>query len=96
MGLVAPWHVGSSCTRALTRVPALAGGFLTTEPSGKPEPHVFLIPDVVTLRCTTQIPTFKEGGRGASSCQLLQGQPQLQRAALIKVNSLGLPWWRSG
>ena len=34
-GLVAPRQVGSSQTRAQTRVPALAGGFLTTVPPGK-------------------------------------------------------------
>ena len=36
MGLVAPQNVGSSWARARTRVPALAGGFLTTVPPGKP------------------------------------------------------------
>ena len=34
-GLVASRHVESSQTRARTRVPALAGGFLTTVPPGK-------------------------------------------------------------
>ena len=32
MGLVAPWHVGSSQTRDWTMSPALVGGFFTTEP----------------------------------------------------------------
>ena len=36
-GLVAPWHVGSSWTRAWTVSLALAGRFLTTAPPGKPE-----------------------------------------------------------
>ena len=34
MGSVVPWHVGSSQTRVQT---ALAGGFFTTEPPGKPQ-----------------------------------------------------------
>ena len=34
-GLVAPRHVGSSRTRAQTRVPCVASGFLTTAPPGK-------------------------------------------------------------
>ena len=43
MGLVAPWHVGSSRTRDRTCVPALAGGFLTTAPPGKSLHWFFLI-----------------------------------------------------
>ena len=35
-GLAAPWHPGSSRTRARTCVPALAGGPSTTVPRGKP------------------------------------------------------------
>ena len=35
MGLVAPWHVGSSWTGIEPMSPALAGGFLTTAPPGK-------------------------------------------------------------
>ena len=35
MGLVAPWHVGSSWIRHRPVSPALAGGFFTTEPPGK-------------------------------------------------------------
>ena len=35
-GLGAPWHVGSSQTRARTASPTLAGGLLTTVPPGKP------------------------------------------------------------
>ena len=34
-GLVAPWHVGSSQTRAQTPVPCTAGRFSTTAPPGK-------------------------------------------------------------
>ena len=34
-GLVVPWRVVSSCTRDQTVSPALAGRFLTTEPTGK-------------------------------------------------------------
>ena len=44
-GLVAPRHVGSSRTRARTRVPCIAGGFLTTVPAGKP----YLFSLLVTL-----------------------------------------------
>ena len=36
MGLVAPQHVGSSRTGDRTLSPALAGGFFTAEPPGKP------------------------------------------------------------
>jgi len=37
MGLVAAQHVGSSWTKGIEPVsPALAGGFFTTEPPGKP------------------------------------------------------------
>ena len=36
MGLLAPWHVGSSQSRDQTRVPELAVGFLTTGPPWKP------------------------------------------------------------
>lgn len=32
MGLVAPWHVGSSWTKEQTSAPTLASGFLTTRP----------------------------------------------------------------
>ena len=41
-GLVALQHVGSSRTRAQTRAPALAGGFLTTAPPRKPLYSSFL------------------------------------------------------
>ena len=34
-GLLVPWRVVSSCTRDQTVSPALAGRFLTTEPTGK-------------------------------------------------------------
>ena len=37
MALVAPQRVGSSQIRIKTKIPALADGFLTTEPPGKPE-----------------------------------------------------------
>ena len=40
--LVAPLHVGSSQTRDLTRVSALAGGFLTKGPPGTSQCSVFL------------------------------------------------------
>ena len=43
MGPVALWHVGSSQTRARTRVPALAGRFSTTAPPGKPLLRIFKI-----------------------------------------------------
>ena len=36
LGLVAPWHVGSSRTRDQTVSTASAGGFFTTEPLGTP------------------------------------------------------------
>ena len=36
-GLAAPRHVGSSRTRARPVSPALAGGFFTTAPPGKPQ-----------------------------------------------------------
>ena len=36
MGLVAPWHLGSSQTRYQTDVPCIESGFLTTGPPGKP------------------------------------------------------------
>ena len=36
-GLVAPWHVESPQTGIEPMSPALAGGFLTTGPSGKSE-----------------------------------------------------------
>ena len=35
-GLIAPWHVGASWTRARTVFPALAGRFSTTAPPGNP------------------------------------------------------------
>ena len=39
MGLVAPWHVRSSRTRARTVSPALAGGFLTMVPPGQSQSY---------------------------------------------------------
>ena len=36
LGLIAPWHVGSSQTRIEFMLPALASGFFTTESPGKP------------------------------------------------------------
>ena len=41
MGLVAPWHVGSSWSRDWTHVLALAGGILSTVPPGKCSLHSF-------------------------------------------------------
>ena len=41
LGFIAPWHVGTSWTRARTRSPALAGRFLTTVPPGKPSNAFF-------------------------------------------------------
>ena len=50
MGLVAPRHVGSSRTRGdLPMSPALAGGFLTTEPPGKP--HCMISNPLNLLKC---------------------------------------------
>ena len=43
MGFVALWHVGSSWTRDRTMSPALAGGFLTTAPTGKSPHHILII-----------------------------------------------------
>ena len=40
--LAAPRHVGSSRTRDRTMSPALAGGFFSTEPPGKPKFDFFL------------------------------------------------------
>jgi len=43
MGLVVPWHVGSSWTRDQTLVSyILADGFFTTEPPGKPHLIIFV------------------------------------------------------
>ena len=41
MGLAALQHVGSSQTRARTRVPCIGGGFLTTVPPGKSQDSGF-------------------------------------------------------
>ena len=49
-GLVALRHVGSSQTRARTRVPALAGRFSTTAPPGKPLSFVFKENYVMVLK----------------------------------------------
>ena len=38
----AAWHAGPSRTRGQTRVSCTGGGFLTTEPPGKPRHHYFL------------------------------------------------------
>ena len=43
MGPVAPPHVGSSWTRDRPMSPALAGGSLTTAPTGKPDHMVFIL-----------------------------------------------------
>ena len=43
MGLVAPWHVGSSHIRIPPMSPALAEGFFTTEPPGKPLTCLFFV-----------------------------------------------------
>ena len=41
MSLIAPRHVGSSGTRDWTYVPCMAGGFLTTGPSGRSQNFYF-------------------------------------------------------
>ena len=41
MGLAALWHVESSWTGIKPESPALAGGFFTTEPLGKPQLMLF-------------------------------------------------------
>ena len=41
VGLVAPRHVGSSCSRNWTCVPALEGGFITTRSPGKSGEYVY-------------------------------------------------------
>ena len=47
--IVALWHVGSSRTEDRTCIPALAGGFFTTEPAGKPSAVPFNLEQVLSL-----------------------------------------------
>ena len=42
MGLVAPWHVGSSGPGVEPMSPTVAGGFLATGPPGKSHVHLYL------------------------------------------------------
>ena len=53
MGLVAPRHVGSSRTRAGTRVCCIGRRFLTTEPPGKSPKLLLLLSDILSSRVNT-------------------------------------------
>ena len=50
-GLVAPQHVGSSWIRDWPHAPAVAGGFFTTEPPGKPLSFAFWLASFGMIIC---------------------------------------------
>ena len=74
MGLAALRHVGSSQTRARTRVPCMAGRFLTTVPPGKPPDLTFYLLPTSLLESYSPLKTRTNSTYFLifSSCTILQ------------------------
>ena len=80
--------------------PALAGGFFTTEPPGKPQ-RITFFSSKVRVACShtngeREDPCRATGDWGLDMGRGPKGQRNISPSFRVKTNPKGLPWWSRG